>query len=139
MSVVKFASERLHGRLVYSDSSSYHLTTEKYSETPRIVEENFFIQERRESGQGGRGGGWKWRQSSGHKKIKTKQEQETEKWQTSKSSFLFTDIPTTTLQFYTKLCLYQVSPTTTSNSAVLKKMLEQEIDEQNRERKEEFL
>ena len=32
---------------------------------------------------------------------------------------------------------YQVSPT--SNNAVLRKIMEKEIDEQNRERKEEFL
>lgn len=33
--------------------------------------------------------------------------------------------------------IYQVSPT--SNNAVLRKIMEQEIDEQHRERKEEFL
>jgi len=33
----------------------------------------------------------------------------------------------------------QVSPTSHSNSVVLRKMMEQEIDEQNKERKEEFL
>ena len=94
---VKSEPERLQARLetsVQTDPvtvppahTAETLASEKYSETSRIVERNFFIQE---GGEGGGGGHWNRRQSFGHKKIKTKQEQETEEWQTSEFRFIFT-------------------------------------------------